>query len=323
MEAAGELQIVRGANREEEIGGIVDFYQRQTGNKAVLFDDIPGYPRGYRAVANILTSTKRIKMTLGLPADATDMELVAVLAQVHEGEQDHPAGARCRPGWCWRTSTAAPTSTSSKFPAPKWHEHDGGYYIGTGDMVIMRHPDTGWINYGAYRVQVHDKNVASVMCSKGKHGNLILRPLSGARAEVPDRGGVRHAPGAVHGGGPRNPLRQERIRRRRRPPGRAGRGHPGAGDRPADPGQCRDRVRGLRLARRSDRRRPARRMDRLLRRRPQEGAGDPRRERDAPRQSGAARRHARHPAGRRLVLSLHLPHAARSGTSSKPPACRR
>ena len=46
MEAAGEVQHVSGANREEEIGGIVDFYQRQTGNKAVLFDDIPGYPRG-------------------------------------------------------------------------------------------------------------------------------------------------------------------------------------------------------------------------------------------------------------------------------------
>src|SRR5687767_60420 len=77
MEAADELQLVRGANREEEIGGIVDFYQRRTGNKAVMFDDIPGFPSGYRAVANILTSTKRIKMTLGLPSDASDMDLVA------------------------------------------------------------------------------------------------------------------------------------------------------------------------------------------------------------------------------------------------------
>src|SRR5207253_1366967 len=38
-------------------------------------------------------------------------------------------------------------------PTPRWHEHDGGYYIGTGCMVIMKDPDTGWINYGAYRVQ--------------------------------------------------------------------------------------------------------------------------------------------------------------------------
>ena len=62
-----------------------------------------------------------------------------------------------------------------KIPVPRWHEHDGGYYIGTGDMVIMRDPDTGWINYGAYRVQAHERNVATVMCSKGKHGDLIKR----------------------------------------------------------------------------------------------------------------------------------------------------
>src|SRR6266481_275880 len=76
MDAAGELQVVRGANREEEIGGIVEIYQRQTGNKAVMFDDIPGYPSGHRVVANILTSLRRINLTLGLPADASEMELV-------------------------------------------------------------------------------------------------------------------------------------------------------------------------------------------------------------------------------------------------------
>ena len=62
-----------------------------------------------------------------------------------------------------------------KIPVPRWHEHDGGYYIGTGDMVIMRDPDSGWINYGAYRVQAHEPNVATVMFSKGKHGDIIKR----------------------------------------------------------------------------------------------------------------------------------------------------
>src|SRR3977135_1706806 len=76
MEAAGEIQHVKGANREEEIGGIVDFYQRRSGNRAVLFDNIPGFPSGHRVVANILTSLKRIKLTLGLAADTTAMELI-------------------------------------------------------------------------------------------------------------------------------------------------------------------------------------------------------------------------------------------------------
>src|SRR6266852_3897689 len=76
IEAAGELQVIKGANREEEIGGIVDFYQRQSGNQAVLFDDVPGYPAGYRVLANILTSVRRISLTLGLPLDSSKMALV-------------------------------------------------------------------------------------------------------------------------------------------------------------------------------------------------------------------------------------------------------
>jgi 4-hydroxy-3-polyprenylbenzoate decarboxylase len=174
MEAADEVQLVRGASREEEIGGIVDFYQRNTENKAVLFDDIPGYPTGYRALANILTSTKRIKMTLGLPADANNMDLVAFWRKYMKDNKTIPP-VQVPTGLVMQNVYRGADVDLTKIPAPKWHEHDGGYYIGTGDMVIMRHPDTGWINYGAYRVQVHGKQLASVMCSKGKHGNLILR----------------------------------------------------------------------------------------------------------------------------------------------------
>jgi UbiD family decarboxylase len=174
LEAAGELQTIKGAEREEEIGGIVDFYLRQTGNRAVLFDDIPGYPSGYRVVANILTSTKRIKLTLGLPADANDMELVQFWrAYMKQGKTIPPKTVPN--GLLLENVISGGNVDLNKIPTPKWHEHDGGHYIGTGCMVIMRHPDTGWINYGAYRVQVHGRDVASVMCSKGKHGNLIIR----------------------------------------------------------------------------------------------------------------------------------------------------
>jgi 4-hydroxy-3-polyprenylbenzoate decarboxylase len=62
-----------------------------------------------------------------------------------------------------------------KIPTPVWHEHDGGPYIGTGCLVAMKDPDSGWINYGTYRVQSHERNVASVMMSPGKHGLIIMR----------------------------------------------------------------------------------------------------------------------------------------------------
>ncbi len=53
------------------------------------------------------------------------------------------------------------------------HEKDGGRYIGTYCVVIMRDPDTGWVNLGTYRVVAHDRNTAGVWISPGKHGRLI------------------------------------------------------------------------------------------------------------------------------------------------------
>ncbi len=46
MEAAGEVTHISGAEREREIGGIVDIFQRKIGNPLVLFDDIPGLSEG-------------------------------------------------------------------------------------------------------------------------------------------------------------------------------------------------------------------------------------------------------------------------------------
>ena len=69
LEANGQLQVVSGADREEEIGAIVDIYMRQMTNPAVMFDNIPGYPKDFRVLANILTSVPRINLALGEDID--------------------------------------------------------------------------------------------------------------------------------------------------------------------------------------------------------------------------------------------------------------
>ena len=175
MEAAGELQKVSGANREEEIGGIVDIYQRAANNKALLFDDIPGYPRGYRVAANILTGVKRIALTMGMPANASEIDLVNYWrGYLTEAKSIPPVPVKSGP--ILEHVYSAAEVNLGKIPVPKWHELDGGPYIGTACMVIMKDPDSGWINYGAYRVQAYaDPRIASVMCSKGKHGDILMR----------------------------------------------------------------------------------------------------------------------------------------------------
>src|SRR5437868_4385639 len=119
MDAAGELQMIRGANREREIGGLVDIYQRQTNNKALMFDDIPGFPSGYRAVANILTSTRRIRMTLGLPADASDMELIQWWRQYMKAAKTIPP-VTVPTGLVLENVTRGDDVNLLKIPAPRW-----------------------------------------------------------------------------------------------------------------------------------------------------------------------------------------------------------
>lgn len=61
----------------------------------------------------------------------------------------------------------------SIFPIPKWHPQDGGPYAGTYCAVIQRDPDSGYVNMGTYRVQVHDKKTLANWISPGKHGRII------------------------------------------------------------------------------------------------------------------------------------------------------
>ena len=171
--AAGELQTISGAEPKQEIGGIVDIVQRRMGNPAVMFDEIPGFPKGFRVMANILTSVPRINIALGLPADASEMDLIHWWRDYMKDAPTHPP-AEVNGGPLLDNLSEGEDIDITAIPTPIWHEHDGGHYIGTGCMVVMKDPDSGWVNFGAYRIQSHGPGVATVMMSPGKHGRLIM-----------------------------------------------------------------------------------------------------------------------------------------------------
>ena len=157
MEAAeevGALQTITGAETTEEIGGILDFFQRRMGNSAILFDDVPGFPKGHRVLANVLTSVQRINIALGLPADGSERELVLWWRDYMKNAPKH-APEMVKTGALQENVIEDDAIDITTIPTPTWHEHDGGPFIGTGCMVVMKDPDTGWVNFGAYRVQTH------------------------------------------------------------------------------------------------------------------------------------------------------------------------
>ena len=60
-----ELRLVKGANWEEEIGAITELVTERRG-PALMFDDVPGYPSGYRVISNVFTNPERTALALGL-----------------------------------------------------------------------------------------------------------------------------------------------------------------------------------------------------------------------------------------------------------------
>lgn len=174
IDALGELKHVENADWNLEIGTLVDLYQSEMGLPAMLFDNIKGYPPGYRILANSLTSIKRIAHTFGLSPDAGAMDLVEHWLEYSRNPKLIPPKT-VESGPVFENIQEGDEIDLLKFPSPIWHELDGGRFFGTGCLVIMKDPDTDFVNLGVYRVQVFDEKTISVMISKGKQGAIIMQ----------------------------------------------------------------------------------------------------------------------------------------------------
>lgn len=68
-----------------------------------------------------------------------------------------------------------------KFPAPYLHEGDGGRYIGAWHLVVAKDPDSDWVNWGMYRLMVHDRNTLGGLVHPNQNWGQILYPSYEAR----------------------------------------------------------------------------------------------------------------------------------------------
>jgi 4-hydroxy-3-polyprenylbenzoate decarboxylase len=172
VEGMGELTRVRGADPRSDVGGLTDLYQWEMGNPALLFEDLQGHPSGFRLLSNVHTALPRVALSLGLPTSQRPREFVETLR--HRVAALEPVAAtEVEDGPVLANRQVGDEVDVTRFPAPVWHPRDGGPYLGTGCIVIMRDPDSGWVNAGTYRVQVHDGRTLGVYISAGKHGQLI------------------------------------------------------------------------------------------------------------------------------------------------------
>lgn len=175
VEEIGELKIIKGASWDLEIGALGEIYAESKESPMLLFDKIPGYPAGYRVAHNLFASPRRTALGLELPLEAKGIELVKALRHKVKnlGPLIPPVEAKEAP--VKENILTGDEVDLFKFPVPKWHELDGGRYIGTGSAVITRDPDEGWVNFGAYRVELQEKNVATIQIAAGQDGDIIQK----------------------------------------------------------------------------------------------------------------------------------------------------
>src|SRR3954463_5157989 len=88
VDKMGELRKVDGAHWDVEMGAITHMLTEKSGGTApaILFDEVPGYPKGYRTLYGHFSSLKRIALTLGLPLKFD--RKVDVVKRYHERMQD-------------------------------------------------------------------------------------------------------------------------------------------------------------------------------------------------------------------------------------------
>src|SRR5215207_9588850 len=174
VEKMGELRKVNGAHWDREMGALTQMLTEGGKGKApaIVFDEVPGYPKGYRTLYGQFSTIKRVALTLGLPLEyehkadivkayhhvMTDMKLLKprmvktgpIFENVLEGDQVDVL----------------------KLPVPIHHQRDPHRYVGTADMCITNDPDAEWYNFGAYRCEVYDGKTIGCQITEGKHGRI-------------------------------------------------------------------------------------------------------------------------------------------------------
>ncbi len=177
----GLLRIKLPVDPDEELAAITFMATRRENAPALLFETLSGDRLGARVLANMLGSSKeRYALAVGLDPDLSIAEMISVTRNI--------MGRRIAP--IRVPSATAPVNKIilredeidlTAIPAPKFWPGDGGRYVGTGDITLTAHPDTGCINVGVYRQMLHGPRRIGLYCSPGKHALLFARQTRSAR----------------------------------------------------------------------------------------------------------------------------------------------
>jgi UbiD family decarboxylase len=175
VEQIGALRKIEGVDPLHELGAVTEVAAGLPECPALLFDAIKGFSRGYRVFTNATVSAQRAALALGIDPALRPVDALKEWRRRREALIMHKPSIS-KDGPVLHNSRSGTSVDIGQFPAPVWHREDGGPYIGSGSIVVMRDPESGWVNASIYRVQVHGRDRVTVQFDhQGRHGAIIAR----------------------------------------------------------------------------------------------------------------------------------------------------
>jgi len=178
VEEIGELtRVSQPVDRDEEMSAISYLFAKQQPSPAVLFERPRGFdksPIEAKLLWNILgPSVKRVALTLEEPAGTPTVELIRRVKDKLKRRLP-PLEVSADQAPIYQNTITGKNIDLSLLPIPRHWPLDGGRYAGTGDAVITRDPDSGYLNIGTYRMMVQGKSQVGLYLSPGKDARLHI-----------------------------------------------------------------------------------------------------------------------------------------------------
>lgn len=172
----GELVELQGVHWDREMGALTQIvHERSSSPPALLFSGIPDYPENFRTLYGTLSSVKRMAITLGIPLEYPHkLDLLRAIRSKLKSIQRIPP-AVVKNGPVLENVVKGDDVDVLEFPAPKHHEKDPARFIATATAVILKHPDEGWVNIGAYRSMVYNGREIGLEISPASDGGRIQK----------------------------------------------------------------------------------------------------------------------------------------------------
>lgn len=194
---------VRHADPHLEVGAITDLNAKR-GKWVLLFDEINGYNKGFQILTGSLLDAERVSYTLGCDTGGDSQALVRQLRSrlrnpAATGTVDRVTSDPNAP--VFQNQLRGDDIDLCRFPAPQWHERDGGRYLGTFDAVVTRDPETGWVNVGTYRMMLQDSRRVCLFVNSSHHARLHIEKYQQRAERIPVAVSLGHHPGLAALGG--------------------------------------------------------------------------------------------------------------------------